>query len=286
MRQQSRHINPDAEAGGRSTDYQLIARAQARDADGKPTADAVAARNMLIIRHEHFIWNTVRKTLRGRAGGPGGSAGAGGAAEAVMLKQRVDDHFGDGVYAFIRAVDGFDLSTGNSLTTYAFKSIWSHIIRARSIDTPVTRPAFHSRSKMDAMAGADKYELARSARRLHRASDGGNIDPAYLTRHARQESGVESLLGGMDDAADHAVMMHAFRESLTEREVDVLVRRFMQDQSLKEIGEVYGVGRERIRQIETEAVGKAQAWLMERGHLVGSGQSGEPKTQKARRVRR
>lgn len=275
MRKQSRHINPGAEAGGSATDYELIARAQAKGSDGKPTADAVAARNMLILRHEYFIWNTVRKTVcgRDRITGP-------------MLKQKSDDRFADGVYAFIRAVEAFDLSTGNSLTTYAFRSIWSHVVRATSLDTPVTRPAWHSRSKFDAMAAAEQYDNAGRSRRLHRASDGSPIDPAYLTQHARQASHVEDLLGRMDDETDHAVMLRAFREVLTERETDVLIRRFMREEPLWQIGERYGMCRERVRQIEAASVEKVQAWLMEQGHLVGRGPGGPPKTRRARRRRR
>ncbi len=43
---------------------------------------------------------------------------------------------------------------------------------------------------------------------------------------------------------------------LSEREQDIITRRFYNDETLKSIGKTYGVSRERIRQLEAIALDK------------------------------
>jgi hypothetical protein len=174
----SRHHNPGPEAGGTETDLSLIARAQAVDADGRATADAVAARNMLILRHEHFIWMKVHKGITGQ-----------------MTHDRrnvlAEQHYPDGVIAFIRCIELFDASRGFTLLTFAGTAIVREVWRARNMDTVVTRPHCPSRQKE---SSREQWFKSARTRRLHRRDTGENIDPASLVRryHSPDHAGVVS----------------------------------------------------------------------------------------------
>lgn len=54
-------------------------------------------------------------------------------------------------------------------------------------------------------------------------------------------------------------------DPLTEREWDVLTRRWVDGESLDDVGGVYNVSRERVRQIEAKSFAKLRAYAIRRG---------------------
>lgn len=63
---------------------------------------------------------------------------------------------------------------------------------------------------------------------------------------------------------------YALSKIRSERARDVLIRRFYKDEALAAIGEVMGVSRERIRQIESEALGEVRTALVRLGSSPGA----------------
>lgn len=81
-----------------------------------------------------------------------------------------------------------------------------------------------------------------------------------MTSNCKQE---DERTPGPADATSNALLAEALKEilgTLTEREADVLRMRFgMYDgrtHTLEEVGQIFGVTRERIRQIENKAIRK------------------------------
>lgn len=68
-------------------------------------------------------------------------------------------------------------------------------------------------------------------------------DPAEHERLLDRQAVVATLLGKLD-----------------KRRRDILVMRYVDEMTLDEIGQVYGVTRERIRQIERDAIRRIKYW--------------------------
>jgi len=229
-------------------EYALIRLAQTGDEQ---------ARSTLFLSHENFIRKIARRSAHGLD---------------------LDDAIAAGSEGFLVALDKFNPDYGVRLNTFARHYIAERVQHARRtadfIHIPMTSS---SRSRVKAVArtasnlmqrgvavnddviaretGLSHSEV-RQAQMRHMAVTGGarvNIDDQYELADQR-ESPIENIEFGM-----RREILRSAAECLTDREKNIFLKRTAASErpwTLDELAQVYGVSRERIRQVEVLALGK------------------------------
>lgn len=186
----------------------------------------------------------------------------------------VDDLLHDGLFGLSRSLETFDPELGFRLGTYAQFRIRQVIARAIDDTGSAIRIPSHAATRLRTAERAAQYlplDLSEDDRAA-KLCEGNDFTIAEvkklfgIPRHPvpLDEASLDGLAQEQPEpweaifVTERADLLKAHLGQLSERQQDVLARRFglwgHDEMTLEEVGTIYGVTRERIRQIEAKAL--------------------------------
>ncbi len=197
-----------------------------------------------------------------------------------------DDLFQHGVIGLIRAIELFDPRLGNKFSTYAMHWVRQSITRGIANEARLIRLPVHMVDRvLKVWAVRARLTVATEAPSVHQVALACNLTDTQVRECLRLGPSDlfsldtpigpegESTLADLLDLADPELDperevelgflqedLQTVLDTLTEREADVVSMRFGlttgEPMTLEEIGKIYHVTRERIRQIEKQSMSK------------------------------
>ncbi|WP_162529261.1 sigma-70 family RNA polymerase sigma factor [Segeticoccus rhizosphaerae] len=197
-----------------------------------------------------------------------------------------DDLFQHGVIGLIRAIELFDHRLGNKFSTYAMNWVRQSIRRGIANEARLIRLPVHIVDRvLKVWAVRTRLTVASETPSVHQIALACNLTDTqvreclrlgphdFLSLDTPIGPDGESTLADLLDLADPELNperevefgflqdeLHTVLDTLSEREAGVVSMRFGlttgEPMTLEEIGKIYGVTRERIRQIEKQSMSK------------------------------
>ena len=199
----------------------------------------------------------------------------------------LEDLVQSGMLGMIRAAEKFDLSLGYKFTTYAYKWIDKAIRKAINKEGHTIRIPAGKYLKLNKLKQILKANPEASDEELYRILENEGIDKKQaddlflINRNQVNSTSLNINLDSEDSTGDELMDMVGDEstpvdmlilekdmenfllkalDQLTDREKQIIIFRYGLDnekpKTLEEIGKIYDLSRERIRQIENQALGK------------------------------
>jgi RNA polymerase primary sigma factor len=188
----------------------------------------------------------------------------------------------EGMLGLMRAVDQFNLDFGHKFSTYCTAWVRQYVGRFVDMAAMIRIPG-HLR-KLVWYLQSDRAVQQMSDQQVAELFDEKVATIHYLrTLTKRQvvslngrtiqqdgeitESSLESFIPGREDtvataiADDRSAQLHQVLEKLPDRERNILCKRYLEGLTLEQVGNLLGITRERVRQLEWKACARMRRYL-------------------------